>query len=155
MKILGIDPGTRVIGYGLIEKRGSATVVRDYGVLRVSGELALTERLRKIYNELGHLLKRLKPKVIVVEDVFYAKDVRAMLKLGEARGVILLAAARTRAPIYEYTPAEIKKSVTGNGRADKSQVAKMVRLILGIKTEIKPYDAADALAIALCHSHHI
>ena len=154
MKILGIDPGTRIIGYGLINKRGSAITACDYGVIRLSGKLALTERLKKIHHELGRLLKRLKPETIIVEDIFYAKDVRAMLKLGEARGVILLAASQLNVPIYEYTPAEIKKSVTGNGRADKSQVQKMVTLILGLRTDPKPYDASDALAIALCHAHH-
>ena len=151
MKILGIDPGTRVVGYGLLDKKGNRLNVVDYGIIKMPSSAPLSERLKGIYQGLQSLYKRLKPDTIVIEDIFYALDVRATIKIGEARGVVLLTAALHNLQIYEYTPAEVKKSVTGNGRADKSQVQKMVQQILGLKDLPSPYDASDALAIALCH----
>jgi crossover junction endodeoxyribonuclease RuvC len=151
MRILGIDPGTRVVGYGLVERNGNKAGVIDYGIIKVSGTLALPKRLNEIYDSLQALYKQLKPDAVVVENIFYARDVRATIKMGEARGVILLSAAKQGLAIYEYTPAEIKKSVTGNGRADKSQVQRMVQHLLCLKTAPKPLDASDALAIALCY----
>lgn len=153
MKILGIDPGTRVVGYGLLDKKNNTSHAIDYGIIKASSSSSIPTRLKVIYKGIKSLYKHLKPDVIVVENIFYSKDVRATIKIGEARGVILLSAAMNNLPIYEYTPAEIKKSVTGNGRADKRQVQKMVQNLLGLKSVPKPYDASDALAIALCHTY--
>lgn len=154
MIILGIDPGTRIVGYGVLDKKGTIVRVQDYGVIKVVASDELPKRLKGIYQGLQRLIKQVRPDMVVVEDVFYAKDVRATIKMGEGRGVVLLCAALKNIPLYEYTPAEVKKSVTGNGRADKSQVQKMVKHILGLKEIPKP-DEADALAIALCHTHRI
>lgn len=165
MKILGIDPGIRILGYGIVEEKAGKIHLDDYGVIKaqqtpgqsVKGknqdELAL--RLNRIFVELQVILKRVRPDVVVVEDVFYAKDIRATIKIGAAHGIALLCASRIGIPVFSYTPAEVKKSVTGNGRADKGQVQKMVRYILGMRVDPKPYDASDALAIAICHLHRV
>lgn len=154
MRILGIDPGTRLVGWGILDKKGGRVRVLDYGVIRVRDADKLPERLLGIYQGLVALMKRVKPDTVVVEDVFYARDVRSTIKLGEARGLALLCAAQKNIPVFEYTPAEVKKSVTGNGRADKTQVQAMVRRILAL-AETPPPDAADALALTLCHLHRL
>ena len=151
MKILGIDPGTRILGYGLIDKTSNKLRAVDYGIVKLNGKDPLPLRLKEIYWGLQSLYKKLRPDGVVVENIFYARDASVTIKIGEARGIVLLSAAMHDLPIYEYTPAEIKKSVTGNGRADKIQVQKMVQHILSLKEPPKPYDASDALAIALCH----
>lgn len=155
MRILGIDPSTRVVGYSLLEQKGTDIRVIDYGVLKVSDRFSLARRLKEIYQRLQSLYKRLRPDGVVVEDVFYARDARATIKLGEARGIALLFAELHHLPVYEYTPATIKKAITGNGRADKSQVQKMVQQLLSLKIPPKSYDASDALAIALCHLYRL
>jgi crossover junction endodeoxyribonuclease RuvC len=151
MKILGIDPGTRIVGYGLINKTSNKVCALDYGIVKVSNTDPLPLRLKEIYWGLQSLYKKLRPDGVVVETIFYARDASVTIKIGEARGIVLLSAAMHDLPIYEYTPAEIKKSVTGNGRADKEQVQKMVQHLLSLKEPPRPYDASDALAIALCH----
>lgn len=151
MKILGIDPGTRILGYGLIDKTSNKVRALDYGIVKLNAKDALPLRLKEIYWGLQSLYKKLRPDGVVVESIFYGHDASVTIKMGEARGIVLLSAAMHDLPIYEYAPAEIKKAVTGNGRADKIQVQKMVQHILSLKEPPKPYDAADALAIALCH----
>jgi crossover junction endodeoxyribonuclease RuvC len=151
MKILGIDPGTRIVGYGLLDVNNGKIRPVDYGIIKVSDKLSMPLRLKDIYTGLIKLYKKLKPDEVVVENIFYARDASATIKIGEARGIVLLSAVMNDLPIHEYTPSEIKKAVTGNGLAHKIQVQKMVGHILSLKELPKPYDISDALAIALCH----
>ncbi|MEW6027682.1 MAG: crossover junction endodeoxyribonuclease RuvC [Planctomycetota bacterium] len=163
MLILGIDPGTRIIGYGVIQTEPKTKVI-TYGVIKTKDALpkgskcdatTLSTRLLRSYQQILKIIKEYQPDQIVIETVFFSLDAQATIKIGEGRGIALLAAATTSTPVFEYSPAEIKKSVTGNGRADKVQVAEMVKNILSLKEIPKPYDASDALAIAICHAHRI
>jgi crossover junction endodeoxyribonuclease RuvC len=150
--ILGIDPGTAVTGYGVVAKeRGGAVSLVECGVVRTSPREALSFRIREIYEEVSALIARHQPSVVVVEDVFLGKNVQSALKLGHARGAILLAAALGEIPIAEYSPREIKKAVVGNGNASKDQVGFMVQQQLRLKDPPSPADAADGVAAALCH----
>ncbi len=150
--ILGIDPGTAVTGYGVVAKAsGSAVSLVECGVVRTSSGEALAVRIREIYQEVTALISRHEPTVVVVEDVFLGKNVKSALKLGHARGAILLAAALSEIPIAEYSPREIKKAVVGNGNATKDQVGFMVQRQLRLKEPPSPADAADGVAVALCH----
>ncbi len=150
--ILGIDPGTAVTGYGVVAKDGgSAVSLVECGVVRTSPGEALAVRIREIYEEITTLITRHAPSVVVVEDVFLGKNVQSALKLGHARGAILLAAALGEIPIAEYSPREIKKAVVGNGSATKDQVGFMVQQQLRLKDPPSPADAADGVAAALCH----
>ena len=150
--ILGIDPGTAVTGYGVVAKTGGGAVsLVECGVVRTSSREALPVRIREIYEEVSALIARHAPSVVVVEDVFQGKNVQSALKLGHARGAILLAAALVEIPIAEYSPREIKKAVVGNGNATKDQVGFMVQQQLRLKAPPTPADAADGVAAALCH----
>ena len=150
--ILGIDPGTAVTGYGVVAKEGGGAVsLVECGVVRTSSREALPVRIREIYEEVAALIARHAPSVVVVEDVFQGKNVQSALKLGHARGAILLAAALREIPIAEYSPREIKKAVVGNGNATKDQVGFMVQQHLRLKAPPSPSDAADGVAAALCH----
>ena len=150
--ILGIDPGTAVTGYGVVAKDGGGAVsLVECGVVRTSSGEALAVRIREIYEEITTLITRHAPSVVVVEDVFLGKNVQSALKLGHARGAILLAAALGEIPIAEYSPREIKKAVVGNGNATKDQVGFMVQQQLRLKVPPSPSDAADGVAVALCH----
>ena len=150
--ILGIDPGTAITGYGVVaQDRGSAVSLVECGVVRTSADKALAVRIREIYEEITALITRHQPSVVVVEDVFQGKNVQSALKLGHARGAILLAAALAEITIAEYSPREIKKAVVGNGNATKEQVGFMVQQQLRLKTAPTPSDAADGVAAALCH----
>lgn len=154
MRILGIDPGTQVCGYGVIETDGRDVHAVDYGVVR-SSDRSLPHRLKVIYDGLRTIIERSEPDVVAVEGAFFGKDARSALKIGEGRGVALLAAAGSGLEVVEYAPAEVKTSVVGTGRAHKSQVQQMVRLILALPELPTPEDAADALAIAICHYHRL
>ena len=150
--ILGIDPGTAVTGYGVVAKEGGGAVsLVECGVVRTSSGKALAVRIREIYEAVTTLITRHAPTVVVVEDVFQGKNVQSALKLGHARGAILLAAALSEIPIAEYSPREIKKAVVGNGNATKDQVGFMVQQQLRLKAPPSPADAADGVAAALCH----
>ena len=150
--ILGIDPGTAVTGYGVVAKEGGGAVsLVECGVVRTSSGKALAVRIREIYEAVTTLITRHAPSVVVVEDVFQGKNVQSALKLGHARGAILLAAALSEIPIAEYSPREIKKAVVGNGNATKDQVGFMVQQQLRLKAPPSPADAADGVAAALCH----
>lgn len=149
---MGIDPGTAVTGYGVVMRKGpGAVTLRECGVIRTSPGLPLSERIRDIYDGVAALIERHRPFAVSVEDVFQGKNVQSALKLGHARGAILLAAAHARVQIAEYAPREIKKAVVGNGNATKDQVAFMVQQQLRLKTAPSPADAADGVAAALCH----
>ncbi len=150
--ILGIDPGTAVTGYGVVANEGGGAVsLVECGVVRTSSGEALAVRIREIYEAVTELIIRHAPSVVVVEDVFQGKNVQSALKLGHARGAILLAAALSEIPIAEYSPRAIKKAVVGNGNATKDQVGFMVQQQLRLKAPPSPADAADGVAAALCH----
>lgn len=154
MRIMGIDPGTRICGYGVIETDGGDARVLDYGTIRKTNA-ALPARLKVIYEGLCAVVAQFSPDVAVVEGTFTGKNMRTALKIGEGRGVALLAAASCGVDVVEYSPATVKKSVVGHGRAHKSQVQQMVRLILNLSELPEPEDAADALALAICHFHRL
>ena len=150
--ILGIDPGTAVTGYGVVTRgNGGGVVLRECGVIRTSADRPLVHRIREIYDATAELIARHRPCVVSVEDVFQGKNVQSALKLGHARGAILLAAAHADVRIAEYAPREIKKAVVGNGNASKDQVGFMVQRQLRLKQAPAPADAADGVAAALCH----
>ena len=154
MKILGIDPGTRITGYGVVEKGQKGILNVAYGEIRMRRGEPLSACLKKIYNRLMEIIVEYAPDVIALEDIFYGKNVKSLIKLAQARGVIILAASHSSIPLYEYTPLEVKKAIVGYGRAEKIQVQHMVRVILSLK-ETLPLDASDALAIAICHSNFL
>ncbi len=150
--ILGIDPGTAITGYGVVAREsGGAVSLVECGVVRTSSGEVLAVRIREIYEAVTTLITRHTPSVVVVEDVFLGKNVQSALKLGHARGAILLAAALGDIPIAEYSPREIKKAVVGNGNATKDQVGFMVQQQLRLKSPPSPADAADGVAAALCY----
>lgn len=151
MKVLGIDPGTRVVGYGVVETRGSRLAHVSHGVIRAKLGGAYAERLRSIFEGLTRVLAAEKPDVAAVEEAFHGKSAQSALRMGEGRGVAIVSVAMSSLPLFEYTPAEVKKAVVGNGRAHKSQVQEMVRVLLGLSEAPTPEDAADALAVAICH----
>jgi crossover junction endodeoxyribonuclease RuvC len=156
MKILGIDPGTQVVGYGIIEKTGSRITAMEYGSIKASKNLGtFPQRLKIIYSTIMEIISRHQPDQMAIEEVFYSTNVKAAIKIGEGRGVVFLCAASANIPIAEYAATVIKKAVSGNGHAHKSQVQEMVKIILGLSEIPKPEDAADALAIAICHSHNL
>jgi crossover junction endodeoxyribonuclease RuvC len=155
-RVLGIDPGSRVVGYGLVEvddaARGPAALrYVECGVIQPPARGAFPTRLREIAAGLREVLSELRPAEVAVESVFVQRSASAALKLGQARGVVLLCAAEAGVPIYEYAPARVKKAVTGNGAASKAQVQQMVRALVGLKRAPRT-DAADALAVAICHA---
>lgn len=151
MRILGIDPGTVVIGYGIIDSDGDRTTLVDYGALSSSARLPISERLSELYNQLVEIISRYQPDAVAVEQPFVAKNVSSALAIGKAQAVAILAAANRGIPTHEYTPAQIKRQVANYGTSSKEQVQKMVSLQLGLSEVPQPDDAADALATALCH----
>jgi crossover junction endodeoxyribonuclease RuvC len=154
MKVLGIDPGTATVGYGVVERSagpGPADRLIECGVIRTRSRDPLHTRLAVIHEGLAELIARHHPDVLAVEDIFYATNVRTTVVLGHARGVILLAGAQARIPVAEYSPALVKKTVVGRGAALKPQVAYMVAKLLKLSTAPRPADAADAVAVALTH----
>jgi crossover junction endodeoxyribonuclease RuvC len=153
VRVFGVDPGSLRTGYGCIDTDGTRHRLVACGAVAPPAAAAFPDRLLTIYKALGQMLRRHKPDCVVVENVFHAANVRSALKLGHARGVALLAAVEGGYPVVEYTPAEIKLAVVGYGRAEKRQVGEMVRLLLGLAEVPEPHDAADALAIAICHVH--
>ena len=153
MKIFGIDPGSERTGYGCIESNGSRHRLVICGFLSGPARATFSDKLSAIHSGLQELLLRHRPDCVAVEDIFHARNVRSALRLGHARGVVLLAASQACIPIKEYAPAEIKRAVVGYGRAEKPQVQQMVKLLLGLDEAPKPHDVADALAVAICHVH--
>lgn len=154
MIVLGVDPGSRVTGYGVVRTDGQRHECLTYGCIRRPPGQDLPHCLRHIYNALNSLLVEYQPQAVAVESLFHAVNVKSALILGHARGVILLCAAMHDIPLHEYSPLEIKKAVVGYGRAEKSQLQQMAKLLLNLKEIPEPHDAADALAVAVCHVHH-
>lgn len=152
MRILGIDPGIATIGFGLVEAdRGKATMV-TYGVITTPAGVPLSKRLYQISNDMEALIGQLRPDVISIEELFFNNNITTGIAVAHGRGVILLAGERCGVPLYEYTPSQVKMSVVGYGKAEKRQVMDMVRRLLNLKAVPRPDDAADALALALCHA---
>jgi crossover junction endodeoxyribonuclease RuvC len=151
--VLGIDPGTARTGYGIVAREGSHITPIDYGCLETIADRPLEARLLLIHEAVDDLIATHRPAAVAVERVFFNKNVQTAFAVGQARGVILLAAAQHALPVYEYGPHEVKIAVTGYGRAEKAQVQRMVQALLGLDSLPRPDDAADALAIAICLAH--
>ena len=153
MLALGIDPGTAICGFGLVESRGSRLIPIKYGSVFTSPKMRMEDRLVKIYDELDALMKEYKPDIMGIEKLFFNRNVTTAIPVGQARGVVLLAAAKNNIPIVERTPMQIKQDVTGYGKADKKQVIYMVTKLLHLPEPPKPDDTADALAVAICTTY--
>ena len=152
MRIFGIDPGSVRTGYGCIESDGSRYTLVASGALSCPAGAALPARLLSMHTRLVELIRRHRPECVAIETLFHARNVKSALVLGHARGVAVLAAVQTGAPVLEYTPAEVKLAIVGYGRAEKTQLQQMVKILLGLDAVPSPHDAADALAIAICHA---
>jgi crossover junction endodeoxyribonuclease RuvC len=151
VKIFGIDPGSERTGYGCVETNGSRQRMVSSGTISSPAGAPFPEKLLNIHSRLVLVLAECRPDCVAIENLFHATNVRSALKLGHARGVAMLAAVEAGLPVVEYTPAEIKRAVVGYGRAEKHQVQQMVKMLLGLKAVPSPHDAADALAVAICH----
>ena len=151
MNVLGIDPGYVIIGYGVLDT-SKQNMLLDYGAIVTPKEDSMPIRLENIDKSLKYLFDKFKPDVVAIEELFYFKNQKTVIQVAQARGVILLACQKYCGNIYEYTPLQIKQALTGQGRAEKAQVQFMVKAILGLDSIPKPDDAADALAVAICHS---
>lgn len=152
MRILGIDPGTGILGFGVIEASGQQSKLIDAGVIRTPVHQPLAERLVTIHDELAQLMNMYKLQAMAVEKLFFARNVTTAISVSHARGVVLLLGQQRGIPIFEYTPMQIKQAITGYGKADKKQIQEMVRVMLGLADVPKPDDCADALAAALTHA---
>ena len=150
MRILGVDPGTVNLGYGVVDGEEEMHMI-DCGVVSLPARLPMEQRLRSLYSELGKIIARHKPREVAIEDPFIGHNVRSAFAIGKAQAIAILAAANKGLPIYYYSPAKIKKQVTSYGQSDKRQVQEMVRVQLGLSELPQPSDAADALAVAMCH----
>jgi crossover junction endodeoxyribonuclease RuvC len=154
IRVIGIDPGSETTGWGIIEGNSQRYQLIDYGCVKASPRETIPVRLMKIYEGLETVIARFLPVVCAVEETFFATNVKSALKLGQARGVALLVAARANLQIHEYSPRLVKQTVVGYGAAEKHQVQEMVRVLLKLPSSPQPHDAADAIAIAICHMHH-
>ena len=153
MVILGIDPGYAIVGIGVIEYIGNKFRVLEYNAITTPAGMPTVERLKKIYTEITSYLVKYDPDAVAIEELFFNSNQKTAINVAQARGVLLVAVANANIPICEYTPLQVKQSVTGYGRAEKKQIQQMVKTLLGLNAIPKPDDAADALAIAICHAH--
>lgn len=153
MLTLGIDPGTAIMGFGFVSGDGRALSALEFGVLTTEKGTPPAERLRLLYDGLNALIAAHKPEAVAVEELFFSTNARTAIAVGQARGVALLAAAQAHVPVFEYTPLQVKSAVTGYGKASKEQVQLMTTTLLGLRAVPRPDDAADALAVAICHVH--
>jgi crossover junction endodeoxyribonuclease RuvC len=154
VRVLGIDPGSETTGWGVIEGEARRYRLVEYGAIKAPPRDRFSSRLLKISDGIEAVIERHKPDTCSVEEAFYATNVKVALKLGQVRGVILVAAERARVEIHEYSPRLVKQTIVGYGNAEKHQVQEMVRVLLSLKVIPEPHDAADALALAICHFHH-
>ena len=150
MIVLGIDPGTAAMGYGVVERTGGRLRAIDYGCITTTADMSLPERLRHLYEHVAELVETHAPDIVAVERLFFSRNAQTAFAVGQARGVVLLAAAQSHVPVREATPSEVKVAVTGYGAADKQQVGRMVTVILQLPEVPHPDDTADALAVAIC-----
>ncbi len=153
MRILGIDPGFAIVGVGVLDYEGNRFKVVDYGAITTQAGEDMFDRLKKIYDELTEILRRVKPDAMAIEELFFNSNQKTAINVAQARGVLVLAAKNCGIPVFEYTPLQVKQAVVGYGRADKGQVQQLTKAILNLETVPKPDDTADALAIAICHAH--
>ena len=153
MRILGVDPGYAISGYAIVDYKGNNFKVIKYGVVRTPSKMQMQKRLNKLFNKYTEIIETYKPDHMAIEELFFNKNVKTAIAVGQARGVHIVAASQKSLPVYEYTPLQVKQGVVGYGRAEKAQVQEMVKLLLNLKTIPKPDDAADALAISICHAH--
>ncbi|WP_130806751.1 crossover junction endodeoxyribonuclease RuvC [Senegalia massiliensis] len=153
MRIFGIDPGIAIVGYGVIDYKGNNFKVVDYGVITTPASMSPQQRLKKVYDELTNILIEYKPDAVAIEELFFNKNVKTAIQVGQARGVEILAVMNQNIDLFEYTPLQVKQGVVGYGRAKKKQVQEMVKMLLNLKEIPKPDDAADALAVAISHAH--
>ena len=151
MLVLGLDPGIAITGYGLVEERDQELVAVAYGVMRTSPRVPKADRLVLLHQQLSQLISRYGPDNAAVEELFFSTNARTAMVVGEARGVLLLALAEAGVQIAEYTPLQVKQAITGYGQADKVQMQQMVRILLNLEDIPRPDDAADALAVSICH----
>ncbi len=155
MRIIGIDPGYAIMGYGILEVKGNRFIPIEYGSLTTPAKMPMEERLAILYNGLEQLIATYKPDEAAIEELFFNNNAKTALLVGQARGIALLACMRGGVKISEYTPLQIKQALVGYGRADKKQMQSMVKTMLGLREVPKPDDTADALAAAICHGHCI
>ncbi len=153
MRILGVDPGYAIVGYGLIEYDRSRFTTLDYGVLTTPADMPTEKRLSLLHDGMNQLIEMYSPEEMALEELFFNTNITTAIKVAQARGVLLLCGEKHGVKISEYTPLQVKQAVVGYGRATKEQVTMMTMALLNIKNKIKPDDAADALAIAVCHAH--
>ena len=153
MKILGIDPGYAILGWGVIEMRGNKFIPINYGAVTTKAGMDMTSRLKVLYSSLINIIADEQPDVASIEELFFNTNTKTAIMVGQARGVAILACANSGLPVYEYTPLQIKQGLVGYGRAEKKQVQEMVKTILSLKSVPKPDDTADALAAAICCGH--
>ncbi len=153
MKILGIDPGFAIVGYGIVNHDGNRFKPIEYGAVTTEAGEDMFVRFKKIYDDLSLIMEKHKPDAMAIEELFFNSNQKTAINVAQARGIILLAAMNLNIPIYEYTPLQVKQAVVGYGRADKGQVQQMVKSLLNLEKIPKPDDTADALAIAVCHAH--
>jgi crossover junction endodeoxyribonuclease RuvC len=154
MRVLGIDPGSETLGWGVVEGSGSKYAAVEFGVVKARTKLAFSKRLLTMYDGVAEVIDRFAPDVLSIEEAFYAKNASVAIKLGQVRGVILVLAEQRKLEIAEYAARLIKQTVVGYGNAEKQQVGMMVKVLLKLKNVPTPHDAADALATAICHLHH-
>jgi crossover junction endodeoxyribonuclease RuvC len=155
--VLGIDPGLATVGYGIIEQKGNRLFLLEYGAITTERSLSFPSRVCEVYDGVEYLTKKFKPDAIAIEELFFSKNVKTGMQVAQARGAALIAAAKYSPALYEYTPLQVKQAVVGYGRAEKQQVQQMVKVLLKLDAPPKPDDAADALAVAICHinSYHV
>jgi len=154
MKIIGIDPGSRITGYGLIRKEGNRLIHLDNGAIFTDAHKDFPLRLQRIYRGLTEVIEQHRPDAMAVENIFFATNVQSALKLGQARGAAIVAGVNAGLPVYEYSALQVKQAVVGHGRAAKDQVQKMLKALLNLP-EVAQEDASDALAVAVCHAHSV
>lgn len=154
--VLGIDPGTAITGYGLVTENESGDVhLVRYGAFLTHADMPMPERLLDLHRQVTALIREARPDALAIEELFFSRNVTTALTVGQARGIVLLAAAQAGLPVFEYKPAEVKQALAGYGRADKQQIQEMLRLMLGLAEVPRPDDAADAIAVAICHLHSV
>lgn len=153
MRILGIDPGYAIVGWGVLDYIGNKFSVVDFGSIQTSADMDFNDRLLTIYDELDSIIKKTKPQYLSIEKIFYNSNAKTAINVSQARGVLLLCSIKNNLEIFEYTPLQVKQSVVGYGRAEKKQIQEMTKIILNLRQIPKPDDTADALAMAICHAH--
>jgi len=153
LRILGIDPGIAIVGFGFVDKQGSKVVPVQYGCIQTEAHTPEEERLLQVYEGMKQLIDKYKPDAVALEKLFFNRNVTTAMTVSQARGVLVLAAVQSGLPVAEYTPMQVKQAIVGYGKAEKQQVQEMVRMFLKLQAVPKPDDVADALAVAICHAH--